>query len=90
MMLTVEYFQFSAKVQLQQRNAATPQPKEQSDITTKRTKSTKEEHIYFKIRCHLRYPIFVSFANFVVLTSCVDGVSRIFMPYGRAENICVT
>jgi hypothetical protein len=26
----------------------------------------EEENIFFKIRCSLRYPIFVSFASFVV------------------------
>jgi len=36
------------------------------DITTKHTKSTKEENIFFRIRYPLRYPIFVSFAPFVV------------------------
>jgi hypothetical protein len=36
------------------------------DITTKHTKSTKEENIFFRIRCPLRYPVFVSFATFVV------------------------
>ena len=35
MMLTAEYFQFSAKVQQQRPSAAEPQPKEKMDITTK-------------------------------------------------------
>jgi hypothetical protein len=42
------------------------------DITTKHTKSTKEENIFFKIRYPLHYPIFVFFATFVVLKSFVE------------------
>jgi hypothetical protein len=42
----------------QRHSAAKPQPKKM-DITTKHTKSTKEENIFFWIRCPLRYPVFV-------------------------------
>ena len=37
-------------------------------IIVARSARRKEKH-FFKIRCHLRYPIFVSFATFVVTKS---------------------
>ena len=37
--------------------------------TTKHTKVTKERKNFLKIRFHFRYPIFVSFAIFVVTKS---------------------
>jgi hypothetical protein len=46
--------------------------KKTENITTKRTKSTKEENI-FKIRCRFRCPIFVSFAIFVVRLFFLNG-----------------
>jgi hypothetical protein len=39
------------------------------DITTKHT---KEENMFLRIRCPLRYPVFVSFATFVVRKSFVE------------------
>jgi len=43
----------------------------ETDVTTKHTKSTKEENIFFDW-CLLHYPIFVSFATFVVQNSFVE------------------
>jgi hypothetical protein len=40
--------------------------------------------MFFKIRCPLRYPIFVSFATFVVLKSFVEWLSLII---DRLKNL---
>jgi hypothetical protein len=49
-------------------NTAEPQPKKEMTPRSTRSARRKAKH-FFKIRCHLRCPIFVSFATFVVTKS---------------------
>jgi len=57
------------------------------DITTKHTKSTKEENIFFPDSMSLRYPSFVSFAIFVVRKYFVEPRTRLAIHLRKLQKL---